>query len=184
MVDSRIIKNSYIDWMCEMVSLSDTLKEKYSKLIDYIFEKPFEWPIEQDYNRAFEGSRLREVFCVAFDISIDEFYNRCVVKSGVNVSILEVLIALGVRCHDMSNPELAENTSWFMVFLKNLGLDCYDDSNFYVKDIDNILEKFVNRKYDKDGNGGLFPLKNTKKDQRSIELWYQMCFYLGENYAF
>ena len=38
------------------------------------------------------------------------------------------------------------------------------------------------REYSDNGHGGLFPLKNPKKDQRKVEIWYQMTEYINENY--
>ena len=35
-----------------------------------------------------------------------------------------------------------------------------------------------------DGFGGLFPLKHAKKDQRKVEIWYQLQNWLMENYEF
>jgi hypothetical protein len=38
----------------------------------------------------------------------------------------------------------------------------------------------VNREYDPDGRGGLFPLDGTHANQREVELWYQMQAYIIE----
>ena len=67
----------------------------------------------------------------------------------------------------------------FLIMFKNLfsGID--------ENDVEKLLErvkKFLNREYDKDGTFGLFPLKNPKKDQRKVEIWYQMMAYIIENF--
>ena len=41
----------------------------------------------------------------------------------------------------------------------------------------------VERRYKRSGEGGLFPLKNAAKDQRKVEIWYQLSSYLLENYV-
>jgi hypothetical protein len=75
---------------------------------------------------------------------------------------------------------------WFWKMLENIGLNgCTDET--YLDDwndryVDQILEKIIERGYGRDGKGGLFPLKRARKDQRKVELWYQMSNYLVENY--
>jgi hypothetical protein len=53
-----------------------------------------------------------------------------------------------------------------------------------VKNVNQILTNLVERTYQKNGKGGLFPLKQPAKDQRRVEIWYQMAAYLNENYNF
>jgi hypothetical protein len=84
---------------------------------------------------------------------------------------------------EMAGREMYE---WFWKILENAGLDLYDDGAFYGHhgntEVNEILNKIINREYRRDGKGGLFPLKRTNKDQRKVELWYQMNEYLVENY--
>ena len=49
------------------------------------------------------------------------------------------------------------------------------------ENIDEILNKFIDRTYRASGYGGLFPLRHSKEDQRKVEIWYQMAAYLIEN---
>ena len=48
--------------------------------------------------------------------------------------------------------------------------------------IDDILDRWIERKFSRNGKGSPFPLKKPKKDQRKVELWYQMQGYICENY--
>jgi hypothetical protein len=69
--------------------------------------------------------------------------------------------------------------------MRNAGLDAFDDGNFDTMDdseVMKILDRIIERTYQRNGVGGLFPLKRDKKDQRKVELWYQMNAYLIENY--
>ena len=36
----------------------------------------------------------------------------------------------------------------------------------------------MNREYDSDGKGGLFTVKQSKYDMRTVEIWWQMNWYL------
>ncbi len=62
--------------------------------------------------------------------------------------------------------------------------------------VDMILDRMVERTYKRNGEGGLFPLRGPKccgdvlieegvyplRDQRGVEIWYQMCDWMLENY--
>ena len=50
--------------------------------------------------------------------------------------------------------------------------------------VDYYVDKLLGRDYFRDGFGGLFPLKHAKKDQRKVEIWYQLQNWLMENYEF
>lgn len=71
---------------------------------------------------------------------------------------------------------------WFWKILENAGLEKYTDEQFDEWKVYQILDDIVDRRYNRNGFGGLFPLRKPKKDQRKVELWYQMCAYLVENY--
>jgi len=74
---------------------------------------------------------------------------------------------------------------WFWEMMDNLGLTAYDDDSYVDLDgttyVEQIIDEFVNREYDYDGTGGIFPLKHAEKDQRNVEIWYQMSAYLYEH---
>jgi hypothetical protein len=104
--------------------------------------------------------------------------------------MLELLIGLSYRCESiMADQEYSMPMyEWFWKILSNVGLDQYTDNNFYeekekcMEVVNNILDNVINRTYRRNGKGGLFPLRHCKKDQRRVELWYQMSSYLVENY--
>jgi hypothetical protein len=64
--------------------------------------------------------------------------------------------------------------------INNLDMDWLDPD-----DILDCIDRFLSRKYDYNGVGGIFPLrKGASEDQRNVEIWYQMQSYLMENYEF
>lgn len=169
----------YYQWLLENVN-TIVNDRSYLLLLRTLRDFEFYWVVPNDDNRIADAMELR----VEYD---------CLDLSGMKPSLLEVLIALSIRCEDMEIADCDdgechpyEREYWFWLLITNLGLDKFDDENYYILDgpdkIDEILQKFVDRKYEKNGEGGLFPLKNVQKDQRKIEIWYQMSAYMVENF--
>ena len=67
---------------------------------------------------------------------------------------------------------------WFWTMLTNLGLGGMTDDNFNRLIADKIISTFLKRKYDPDGKGGLFRIRNCDRDLRKVEIWRQLCWYL------
>ena len=62
----------------------------------------------------------------------------------------------------------------------SLGLGRMIDAKYDRKEVDYVIDRFLKRRYDRDGKGGLFTVKNPDRDMRGVDIWYQMCFYLRE----
>lgn len=73
---------------------------------------------------------------------------------------------------------------WFWEMIENLGLQDYSDlhhhGNTSTQYIAYVLDQVITRNYEPNGQGGLFPLNNTERDQRTVEIWYQIQEYLLE----
>ena len=54
--------------------------------------------------------------------------------------------------------------------------------DIYILEVKAAVECLLERRYLEDGDGGLFPLKCPRKDQRRVEIWYQMSAWVIENY--
>ena len=92
-----------------------------------------------------------------------------------------MMIALAIRCENdiMDNPNMGDRTSqWFWGMITNLGLGSMTDRNFDIRYVDEIIERFLDRKYEPDGKGGLFRIRHFNRDLRKVEIWYQLCWYL------
>ncbi|MCX7817555.1 MAG: hypothetical protein N2317_08640 [Syntrophales bacterium] len=173
--------NEYYFWLCDLVNANGS-DPSYNELMKALYNKTFYWSVPNDDNRAAEGRDLRERFCEETGLVYvhDYFDFHC--------SMLELIIALAYRC-ESTMADQGENMSmqhWFWKMLSNIELlDCTDEYfyNMGVPDyVDSILNRIIDRTYHRTGKGGLFPLKHPKKDQRKVELWYQMSLYLVENY--
>ena len=171
------IQNSYFEWLTKFVCRERRFKRlSYRKLLMLLHSMEFYYMIPLDSNRADDGIELRFRFCQEYwhcKTPLDYLTGPC--------SVLEMLIALSIRCEDhiMGDPDIGDRTGkWFWVMLENLGLDSMTDERFDKNVAVDKISTFLNRNYDRDGKGGLFTVPNCRYDLRAIEIWYQMCWYL------
>ena len=54
------------------------------------------------------------------------------------------------------------------------------DENFNEHLVRRNISNFIERRYSRNGRGGLFTVRHCIKDMRNVEIWYQMCWYLDE----
>ena len=79
----------------------------------------------------------------------------------------------------MDDPTYGNRTAqWFWGMVVNMGLGSMKDSRYDAEEAEFIIRRFVDRKYDPDGRGGLFRLRDCNCDLRKVEIWYQLCWYL------
>ena len=98
------------------------------------------------------------------------------------VSICEVLIAMCVRIATAVMGD--ENPGkYFWEFVGNLGLLEFDNRHFDVIKIEEIIENWLKKSYQKNGIGSPFPIPNTSFDLRSVDMWRHCNLYLSENYV-
>lgn len=176
----RNIKDEYFQWLCWMVG-TEREDGSYHLLLKALHNKQFTWFVPNDDNRSYEGKGLRDKFYmeerVPFSFCMDEFADG-------DCTMLELVLSLAMRCYatmedGRDNIKVSE---WFWKLLGNVGLVGCTDEHYYSCDLNYILNTIIQRTYRRSGKGGLFPLKHTNKDQRTVELWYQMSEYLVENY--
>ncbi len=172
------MKNAYFNWMCELVDA-----RQYSQLLAFLHTVKFTYDIPNDGNRAADGEDLRYRFGNEFG------YSNAIICSEldtVSCSVLEMMVALAFRCEEqiMSNTEYGNRTGkWFHLFLRNLGLDGMTDGYFDLGYASGVIERFLNHEYDRNGRGGLVTTTDDRKDMRTVEIWCQMMWYLGERYS-
>jgi hypothetical protein len=148
----------------------------YTKLFAVMCDVEFVALVPFDQNRIGDALRLRNQFSNETGV-----LNRALM--GLPVTVLEVLVGLSERMWELAYDPDNDNSSlyWFWMLVRNLGLTDYDDPNCDEEDLSrirDILVKFVNREYEENGTGGLFPLDYPEEDQREVELWYQMQHYM------
>lgn len=139
-----------------------------------MFRKEFVWFVPNDDNRAEDGRYLRCEFIE------DQGLEEADVDPdwlGMGCSFLEMLVGLSRRLSFLGDGEARD---WFWHLVNNLGLRYNDRRRFPDEVVEEVLDNVIWRTYEPNGDGGLFPLRRPDRDQRDVELWYQLNAYLLE----
>lgn len=170
------IANRYFEWIYELVCRNRYAKQiSFRKLLMYLHSTEFTYFVPNDDNRAEDGIDLRDRFILS-----NGYEDGCNYLDGP-CSILEMMVALAIRCEEsiMDDPGFGDRTNqWFWGMIVSLGLGSMTDDRFDKGYVADAVERFLNREYAPNGKGGLFTIRNCTRDLRTIEIWYQMCWYL------
>ena len=167
----------YFNWLLQLIEPVRNINpaRTHSLLAEQMFKTPFRWSVPNDDNRIEDAKELREEFLDHYSVD-EKWLNQ-------EANVLEVLVALARR---VSYEGGGEPDEWFWKLVSNLGLWQFTDesySDWVAEQVDVALEIFMDREYSHNGEGGLFPLESTNADQREVELWYQMSYYLLEGHG-
>ena len=162
--------NDYIAWMRALVNIQSP---HYAIFFEVAFDLDFRYDensVPGDKNRAMDGLLLRNRFESETSIRLPDL-GEC--------SVLEFLAALAVRMGEATYNGLEPDmtSEHFSNFLNALDISELSERDSVIRKLTNLID----RNYDRWGSGGgLFPLRKTAKDQRKLEIWYQMQAYLNE----
>ena len=175
------LRRLYFEWMCKIVHDDDSNRRpSYKTLLYYIFTVDFQWVLDFDENRAKDGTDLRYRF------GHEVGYDRSAISAFLDdrpCSVFELMLALSIRCEEqfMGDPYFGDRTGqWFWNMIINLGLGQMDDSRFDPAYTYEVISAFMERRYEKNGRGGLFAVQHRHADLRTVQIWDQMCWYLDE----
>lgn len=179
MTTEGTVYDQYFEWLYGLVSSVRNRNPARSHwhLLRKFYSTEFTWFVPNDDNRWAEGIDLRHEWIHTKrieDVDNDWLELGC--------SVLEMLIALARRVSFESEGTPAQQ---FWKLVQNLELDRYTDDIYEIsiaEEVEDTLDRLIRRTYGRDGTGGLFPLRRARRDQRRIELWYQMSDYLLEKY--
>ena len=173
----------YFDWLCNKVGIghSGNLKpyRRMASQLHGIIFKPTAI-IDTDLNRANDGLQLRVMF-------MERYGPKGSSENRGPCTMLEFLIGLARRMSFLMGEETQPSRTkyYFWCMINNLWLLKYDDDayeelngEFFVEE---AVNRVLNRTYANNGDGGLFPLRHSEKDQRTVEIWYQMHAWLNEH---
>ena len=170
---SEPLENAYFRWLCAKVIQNQqpsTPSLTYWRLLTILHSTEFVWLIQGDDNRAQDGIELRSDFMLECRIPDHPDWR------ALGCSVLEMLIAFSKRAEFMTEIPYRE---WFWEFIENLGLKEFNDgAEFHDEDAISIIDRFVWRTYDRNGEGGIVPITHAKEDQRHVQVWYQLCEYV------
>lgn len=174
------INDEYFEWLFNTVCSNQASPYiSFRKLMMRLHDIEFKYVLLRDRNRADDGMDLRRRFILTNNY--DNIYNTVMRYLNGPCSVLEMMLALAIRCEEtiMDNPQYGDRTSqWFWMMITNLGLGSMTDANFDRDRVDDIIHKFISRKYKPDGTGGLFVIKRCERDLRDVEIWHQLNWYL------
>lgn len=166
----------YFWWLLDCIEAEDG----YLRLLRYMHNVRFYVSdlVPMDQNRVLDAYDLRNVYLE--EIGSDQRQ----VFTGRWVSVLEVMVALAYRCEKdiMRDFRYGNRTAkWFWCMIDNLGLGdmdiVYDED--YIRE---ALDLMMRREYKPNGEGGLFPIYGCREDLRTVEIWYQMNWWLVKYY--
>lgn len=178
------IEAQYLNWLLERTQWL----ERYpytEEVARAVYSYPFRWFIPNDDNRGIDGLSIRSNWYQANAPGVPEPPGYC--------GMFEMVLALAERMENdiLYDPNLGDRTAeWFWLMMGNCGVADVcgavsiangrfdDDARRAVVDaMDGVIFKETNER----GWGGLFPLLNPDRDQRTVEIWDQMQAYLNEH---
>ena len=168
------LEESYYIWMLNAVKAGDL---NYDKVFRRLNGVPFYSLIPMDDNRVSDGIQLR------YSFGYESGVHSAAVATILDCkpcSVLEMMVALALRCErEILHDEVYgdRSSAVFRYMLMSLGLDSYTDDDFDEAAVDGIINRFLERKYEPNGEGGLFYIPGFTKDLRNEEIWYQANYY-------
>ena len=171
----RSTNDPYFDWLCITIN-----NRNYKELARALHNAEFRAKFPADQNRGMDGMRLRVIF-------MERHGEYGSATNRGPCTMLEFLIGIARHMSFLMNGNACDHRTafYFWTLIRNLGLDKLTDENWYRLNgefyVEDAVDRVINRQYEYNGSGGLFPLRYPKEDQRGIEFWYQMHAWLGEN---
>jgi hypothetical protein len=161
------IDYEYYEWLVSQVAVPNN--KTCNDLFERMHNLEFVWFIPNDDNRVQDGLDLRYEY-------LDEAKRRLALEGA---TLLEILISLSRKVAFTAG---GDERRWAWKLLKNLRLHKMTDplEGNRLDRVDDILHTLVWRTYERNGQGGFFPLKNSPDDQTKVEIWYQMQAYVIE----
>jgi hypothetical protein len=162
-----------LDYFIWLISQIDTVGSRtYNELFERMHNTEFVWIIPNDDNRLQDGLDLRVQF-------MHEVSEKSYPIDQAGATVLEVLIGLSRRVAFAAG---GLPSWWAWRLMENLRLQKASDPLTTAKSlrVDNILDALIWRTYERNGQGGFFPLNNSVEDQTKCEIWYQMNEYVME----
>ena len=190
--DDEDLSTDYFYFLMNITGLDD----EYEKLCEVLHGINFRFDEDKmlmDENRIWDGKAMRAIFCEAIYPVRAEYrwkamkqLDDCFDKDFC--SVLEVLVGLAWRIERdiIGDPEYGDRTSlWVKCMIENLDLLDFTNENLKTvsekEEVTDIIDVFLDREYDRFGNGSPFPVHYPRKNMRNVEIWNQMIEWLDEN---
>ena len=185
MTDRVLFRNpsdqEYFEYLAGMVFDvdSDIPSQTYWCMLGQLHKTPYVWYIPNDDNRAMDGKDFR----YEFEPTSTQgwLYNE-------PCSFLEMLLGVARRMDFLLGEDLEGVKNYVGYYARELLRNCQllhiSDAEWTDEseaEIDAVLERIMEHKYNYRGQGGLFPIaKPVGRDMRAVEIWDQLCAYIED----
>lgn len=175
------VRADYFAWLYDVACGNRYAKDiSFRRLLSYLHSVNFIWHIPLDENRSEDGISLRYRFA---RMQAHEDLVKAVADMLTGpCSVLEMMVALAIRCEEdiMDDTAYGDRTrQWFWNMIVSLGLGSMTDDRFDLRMAEDIITTFLHRKYEPNGKGGLFTIRNSPIDLRTVEIFVQQNHYLN-----
>lgn len=177
------LNNKYFEWLYRLVCGNEEYTRlSYRKLLSFLHSIEFVYTVDFDENRAQDGIAFRYRFGYEYG------YSQNIIEDCLDhgpCSVLEMMVALAFKVEEeiMDDVNFGNRTGqWFWGMIVSLGLGYMNDREFNESGAYRILSKFLDRRYDPNGKGGLFTIEDCKYDLREVDIWTQFMWYLNTIY--
>lgn len=170
----------YYSWLLDAVA-SKAEQKTYNLVFSKLYSTEFVSYDEFDDNLKENASGMREDFYIfsKTGYKLIDIYGEI----DFETTILEVMVYIACKIEDtiMSNSDYGNRTGlWFWYMMESLDIIQYDDNRFDEPDVDQKLDNFIERRYEKNGYGGLFTLEDSKIDARKTNIWQQAMTFITD----
>ena len=162
-------RDAYFEWLVSKIG-DGKIDHLRMRILRKLYFMPFYYNIPNDAHRYEEAVCLRDQYSYETGIMCD-YEGPC--------NVLELLVSLAkMVSEDVLGTFYHENRTfeWFWMMIDNLGL-----LSVRPAEVERIVKKWVDRDFEFDGRGSPFPLRDPPEDQRTVEIWKQICNYIFEN---
>lgn len=171
----RVLKGkSYEQYLIDIIA-SGQKKRKYSRLLHDLYLIPFRYSLWLDESREADGLDMREAYLDTFGFAGQrDFPEKC--------TVLEVLVAMCLRCERdvMGRSDKDRTDEWFWEMMYHARLTDYPDNLYRQREVCNIINRILDRKYDKNGDGSFFYIPGDNRNWRKADLWMQMMWQMDK----
>lgn len=162
------------DWLADYGS--------YYGLLNYLYSKEFYATIRSDENRISDGTRLR--FRFVEDDPVYTYADVYLYLEKRPCSVLEMMMGLAMRCEEHVMTDIYGGDynpgKWLYGMFTCMHVEHNTDDFYNDDEVVTAVTKMLDRKYSKNGDGGLFLIHDKDRDMRKTEIWYQLMWYLNE----
>lgn len=187
----------YFKWLIESIDPDNIIGEDYDSVLKELYFTNFKWmkKYKDDENRAKDGVYLRTIFMNSSRELRDAMRVECnyILKNGGTIenefwfyrkpcSCLELLVSIArkIEYDFVAIPGEENIPKWFWRFMDSMGLSPNSEKVKNPRYVSERIDKWLGRRYQRNGEGGIFIVNSDDFDMPKLELRKQMYAVLNE----